>query len=79
VIRGEELVLSKAPHASSARNHFAGQVTEVANFGAYARVTVEVQGVPLVALLTLPSLRDLSLDPGAEAFVSFKAFAVHLC
>lgn len=79
VIRGEEVTLSRGPHASSARNHFAGRVTEVALHGAYARVTIDVQGVPLVALLTLPSLRDLALESGGEAHVSFKAFAVHLC
>jgi molybdate/tungstate transport system ATP-binding protein len=79
VIRGEEVTISRSPQASSARNHFAGLVTEVATYGAYARVSVEVQGVPLVALLTLPSLRDLALAPGSEAYVSFKAFAVHLC
>ncbi len=79
VIRGEEVIVSRTPQASSARNHFAGIVTEVALHGAYARVTVEVEGVPLVALLTLPSLRDLAIDPGRDVYVSFKAFAVHLC
>lgn len=79
VIRGEEVILSRAVQASSARNHFAGTVTEVALHGAYARVTVTVQGVPLVALLTLPSLRDLALEPGGTVHASFKAFAVHLC
>ena len=79
VIRGEEVILSRDPQASSARNHFAGTVTDVALYGAYARVTVDVQGVPLVAMLTLPSLRDLALEPGGEVHASFKAFAVHLC
>lgn len=79
VIRGEEVILSRAAQSSSARNSFAGTVTEVALYGAYARVTVAVQGVPLVALLTLPSLRDLALEPGAAVHASFKAFAVHLC
>jgi molybdopterin-binding protein len=54
-------------------------VTEVAAYGAQARVIVDVQGVPLVALLTIPSLQDLDLGVGAEVHVSFKAFAVHLC
>jgi molybdopterin-binding protein len=79
VIRGEEVILSKAAQASSARNHFVATVSEIADYGAYARVTVDVQGVPLVALLTLPSLRDLAVDLGSEVYVSFKAFAVHLC
>lgn len=79
VIRAEEVVISRAPQASSARNHFAGVVSEVASYGAYARVTVVVDGVPLVALLTIPSLQDLELREGTPVHVSFKAFAVHLC
>lgn len=79
VIRAEEVVLSRAEQSTSARNHFEGEVTEVASYGAYARVTVTVQGVPLVALLTIPSLHDLEVVPGAQVHVSFKAFAVHLC
>lgn len=79
VIRAEEIVLSRDAQASSARNQFTGVVSEVVSLGAYARVTVDVRGVPIVALLTLPSLRELGLVPGVEAHVSFKAFAVHLC
>ncbi|MCC6317030.1 MAG: ABC transporter ATP-binding protein [Gemmatimonadaceae bacterium] len=79
VIRAEEVVLARARPASSARNNFTGTVSEVAAYGAYVRVIVTVQGVPLVALLTIPSLHDLDLAVGAEVHVSFKAFAVHLC
>ncbi|MGQ0650348.1 MAG: ATP-binding cassette domain-containing protein [Gemmatimonadaceae bacterium] len=79
VIRAEEVVLSRAVQASSARNHFAGIVDEIASYGSYARVTVVVEGVPLVALLTIPSLHDLELGVGAAVHASFKAFAVHLC
>lgn len=79
VIRAEEVVLSRNVQATSARNHFVGVVSEVLSLGAHARVTVTVEGVPLVALLTLPSLRELELVPGTPVHASFKAFAVHLC
>jgi molybdopterin-binding protein len=79
VIRAEEIVLSRDAQASSARNRFTGIVSEVVTLGAYARVAVDVLGVPFVALLTIPSLQELGLVPGVEAHVSFKAFAVHLC
>ncbi len=79
VIRGEEVIVSRTPQASSARNHFSGVVRDVGIMGAYARVSVEVQGVPFVALLTLPSLRELALDEGEFVHLTFKAFAVHLC
>jgi molybdopterin-binding protein len=42
-------------------------------------VTLEVHGVPLVASLTTRSARELALAPGARAYASFKAMAVHLC
>jgi molybdopterin-binding protein len=79
VIRAEEVILSRDEQASSARNRFTGVVSDVVGLGAYARVAVDVEGVPFVALLTLPSLRELALEPGVRAHVSFKAFAVHLC
>ncbi len=79
VIRAEEVVLSRAPHASSARNLFRGRVTEVTTLGAYARVTLDVDGVPLVAALTARSVHELGLEEGTEAFATFKAMAVHLC
>lgn len=79
VIRAEEVVISREPHPSSARNLFRGRVQEVAMLGAYARVTIDVGGVPLVAALTARSVHELGLAEGVEAWATFKAMAVHLC
>lgn len=79
VIRAEEVVLSREAHPSSARNVFRGRVSEVATLGAYVRVTLDVDGVPLVAALTARSVHELGLGEGVEAYASFKAMAVHLC
>jgi molybdopterin-binding protein len=79
VVRAEEVVLSRDAPSGSARNRFEGTVTEVATLGALTRVTLEVHGVPLVASLTTRSARELALAPGARAYASFKAMAVHLC
>ncbi len=79
VIRAGEVLLSLEPQHSSARNNFHGTVVEVATTGALAHVTVDVAGIPIVAALTTRSADDLSLAPGAEVWVSFKAMAVHLC
>ena len=79
VIRAEEITIAREAHASSARNHFAGTVVEVVASGALARVTVDVNGIPFIAALTTRSTRELSLEAGAPAYVSFKATAVHLC
>lgn len=79
VIRAEEVVLSLQAQSTSARNQFGGVVQEVATLGALARVTVDVQGIPLVAALTTRSARELGLAPGTDIYASFKAMAVHLC
>jgi molybdopterin-binding protein len=79
VIRAEEITVAREAHSTSARNHFAGHVLEVLTSGALARVTVDVGGTPVVAVLTASSSRDLALTPGTTVHLSFKATAVHLC
>jgi len=79
VIRAEEVLLSLEPQASSARNHFRGRITEISTLGALTRVTLDVNGSPLVAALTTRSAQELALAVGGEAYASFKAMAVHLC
>jgi molybdopterin-binding protein len=79
VIRAEEILLSREPHPSSARNTFRGQIAEVASSGALTRVTIDVAGTPLVAALTTRSAEELALAPGLDVHASFKAMAVHLC
>jgi molybdopterin-binding protein len=79
VIRAEEIIIAREAQPSSARNHFSGTVVEVVPAGALARVTVDVDGVPFVAVLTTRSAGELSLEPGTGVHVSFKATAVHLC
>jgi molybdopterin-binding protein len=79
VIRAEEVVLARTPHPSSARNQFKGVVMELAVLGALTRVTVDIDGTPLVAALTTRSAQELELSEGTEVHASFKAMAVHLC
>ncbi|MGI8496955.1 MAG: TOBE domain-containing protein, partial [Gemmatimonadaceae bacterium] len=79
VIRAEEVMLSLVPHPTSARNQFAGRVSEIAAVGALTRATIDIAGVPLVAALTTRSAQELGLLPGQQVFASFKAMAVHLC
>ncbi len=79
VIRADEIVLAREPQTSSARNHFRARVSEIAPLGALTRVTVDVDGTPLVATLTTRSVEEMRLAPGADVYVSFKAMAVHLC
>jgi molybdopterin-binding protein len=78
VIRGEEITLSGAPAASSARNVVAALVTEVAPAGPLTRVTLDVAGTPLVALVTTHSAESMALRAGTTVHASLKATAVHL-
>jgi molybdopterin-binding protein len=79
VIRAEEVVVSVAETASSARNVYQGRIVEMSASGALVRVTIDVAGTPLVAALTTRSARDLGLVAGMTVHASFKAMAVHLC
>jgi molybdate/tungstate transport system ATP-binding protein len=80
VLRGEEIVLSRVePEPSSARNRVAGTVTEVLPFGPVARVHIDVGGTVLIATVTMQSLAELALQPGAHVYATFKATSVHLC
>jgi molybdate transport system ATP-binding protein len=73
----EDVILSKAPFASSARNCLSGTVTEVIPSGSTVRVFLDV-GFPLTALLTRESCRELHLEQGSRVYATFKASAVHV-
>ena len=62
---------------SSARNLLTGRIRKVSSHGPYARVTVDA-GIPLTALITVRSARDLSLAAGQEISLGFNAGSVHL-
>lgn len=79
VVRSEEVVLSLAPQSTSARNLFRGRVVEIGTLGALARVTIDVDGTPLVAAVTTRSAREMELREGSEVYATFKAMGVHLC
>ena len=79
-LRPEDVVLSREADAYpsvSARNHVRATVARVRSTGPYVRVEIDA-GFPLVALVTKQSREDLSLEPGASVFATFKATAVHL-
>jgi molybdopterin-binding protein len=79
VIRAEEISLSVEPSMSSVQNQFRGRVLEIIPAGALSRVSVDVNGTPIVAAVTARSVRELSLAVGTEVVAGFKATAVHLC
>jgi len=76
-LHAEDVILSEAPFASSARNCLFGTVTEIIPAGSTVRVILDV-GFPLTALLTRESCHELHLEPGSTVCATFKASAVHV-
>ena len=64
-----DVTISTARPDDSAMNVIAGVISAVTELGNRARVTVG----PLTAEITVDSLRRLGLQPGQQAFASFKA------
>ena len=62
---------------SSARNHISGQVSKISLQGSLLKLSI-TGPVPLVALVTHSSAKELGLEIGAQVFAAFKASAVHV-
>ena len=73
----EEIVLSREPLHSSARNQVPGRIVRVAEQAGAMRVTIE-GGIELVALITRRSFDELGLSVGAGVVASFKSVAIRI-
>jgi tungstate transport system ATP-binding protein len=74
----EDILVSRAPLESSARNRFPGRVSAIADDGRGGiRLAVDV-GVELVARITPRSLAELELHVGTPVVLSVKAVAVRV-
>jgi molybdate transport system ATP-binding protein/molybdate/tungstate transport system ATP-binding protein len=73
----DDVLLSRGPLASSARNRFLGTVTRVREEQGLLRVTLSC-GFPLQTLVTPASGADLEIQAGKRYHVTFKASAVRL-
>jgi tungstate transport system ATP-binding protein len=62
---------------SSARNHISGQVARISPQGSLLKMSINGP-VPLVALVTRSSVKELGLEVGGPVFASFKASAIHV-
>lgn len=77
-IRPEDIVVSLEPLDSSMRNSFKGTVRAIIDHGILYEVHIEVQNTTFTSLLTKASVVDLELHVGKDAFLSFKASAIHI-
>jgi molybdopterin-binding protein len=62
---------------SSARNRLNGVISAIYPQGALMRVVLDC-GLPVMALITRSSAREMGLEAGSRVTASFKASAVHL-
>jgi len=75
-IRAEEIILSKEPIKTTARNILKGRVYDIQWNGIFSRVVVDT-GVMISAIVTRKSMEELNLYTGQELYVVFKVSAVH--
>ncbi|PIP06754.1 MAG: hypothetical protein COX52_06165 [Syntrophobacterales bacterium CG23_combo_of_CG06-09_8_20_14_all_48_27] len=76
-LRPEDIIISKEPLHSTARNCFEGVVSDIAHRGAVVYVTVNVPP-NFICLITRQSFEELELKKGVRIWITFKASAVHV-
>lgn len=60
----------------SARNQFAGTVTNISEGVVNGIVTIDVNGTPVKATISMAAIRELGLEPGKKAYAVIKATEV---
>jgi tungstate transport system ATP-binding protein len=73
----KEIILSRSPVQTSARNSFRGRITRLEQDDSHVWVTVDA-GVEMTVRITPQSVRELELEVGSEVWAFFKAAAVKI-
>jgi molybdopterin-binding protein len=76
-LRPEDILISKEPIESSARNCFQGIVADIADRGSFVYVTVSLPP-DFVCLVTRQAFDELELRKGVRVWITFKASAIHV-
>lgn len=76
-ISPEDIILSKSPFASSARNVLKGRIVEISDLGDIVRLKVDV-GKPFIVQITKRSFKDMGLNLNVNVYIAFKASSVQI-
>lgn len=76
-IRPEDIMVSSTQVESTARNSFAGTITDVADNGSMVRLTVD-SGLPFIAAVTRQGWQSLGEDIGDTVYLTVMAQSVHI-
>jgi molybdopterin-binding protein len=76
-LRPEDILISKEPLQSTARNCFLGVVSDIADRGSVIYVTVNLPP-DFVCIITRQAFDELELRKGVEVWITFKASALHV-
>ena len=76
-IRPEEILLSKEPLKSSARNCMPGRITEMRDMASFVEITVDA-GEPFLVHITRQALDEMEITVGSDVYLSFKAASVNV-
>jgi molybdopterin-binding protein len=76
-VRPEDIIVSKTPVETSARNNYRGRIISVEESGTVIRLRIDA-GRVFIAHITRRTLTEMGLNVGSEVYFSFKASAVEL-
>ncbi|NIR86329.1 ABC transporter ATP-binding protein [Candidatus Bathyarchaeota archaeon] len=76
-VRPEDIILSRRPISSSARNVFKGKIVEISDLESVVRLKVDA-GKQFVVQITKRSFNEMQLNVRSEVFLTFKASSVHV-
>ncbi|PKL82565.1 MAG: ABC transporter [Ignavibacteriae bacterium HGW-Ignavibacteriae-3] len=77
LIQPEEISISNSAESGSARNHFEGEIIDIARAKIGVEVTVDI-GCEVVALISAESMNSLGLKIGNRIWTNFKASACRI-
>jgi molybdopterin-binding protein len=75
-VRPEDIIISKNPISSSARNVFKGKIVEISDLESVAKIKIDT-GKQFIVQITKRSFNDMQLNIHSKVFLAFKASSVH--